>query len=450
VYEQNLYDNDLEAYEFFNPALNAPEHTGYEVGDNELPSHYKIPVIDPPEVPKLELPEIWSPHNVEFNSDIYSSVLDVSPPFGKGFLPVDNTQDILDNTVINDPDYIGPPGAIFTTAADHSYNSSNLYITNDTLFFNKTLKCGQALDNLGNHAFLYGLGFLIIIAVLFNGLQFAVFRTKPLRKFAVSAYLSAVALSDSLALFSHIPRRWINVLYQTLNWGLGVTVYDTNKTACRGLTYFSYVTRFTSAWIIVAMAAERFIVSKDPYKRSNIRKPKTALQVLLGIAITSLAINSHVIFTWDIIPKETGNICAPAHQSEMVSLFLTVLSLLSIVVLPFIITLTLTITMLQNLQTGTWKLRPKKITVSAINKVQFEKNTIYMVSMITGIHCLLCVPFIITWVILLSQHFSPPVNYCKYVKTYAAKDITEIIYMGNCAVKFIFCVFCGSNIISYK
>lgn len=384
--------------------------------------------------------------------------IDVSPPFGKAYIPQEPSNDRLEPDLIIDGIYtstVEPDIPTYNTSDNSGllYNLSNFYANETDLNIHETSPlCGGGLDNLGNNVYLYGLGLLIVIAVLLNGLQFAVFRTKPLRKFAFSAYLSAVAVTDSFALFSHIPRRWMNILYQTLDWGLGVTVYDTNRIACRGLTYFSYVARFLSAWIVVALAAERLMVSKDPYKRSKARKPRTAIHLLLGLSVISLVLNCHVIFTWDVVSKENDSlsVCSPSLESEMLSLFLTVFSLFSIVALPFMVTLILTVIMLQNLQNNSWKLRPRKISAMTLNKLQFERKSILMVSLVTGVHALLSIPFIIAWIVMLGQHFSPPEDPCQMLKTYAAKDITEIVYMANCAFKFVFCVFCGTKIVSYK
>lgn len=320
----------------------------------------------------------------------------------------------------------------------------------DSELFNLTSLCDPDLDNLGNYIYMYGLGILIIIAVLLNGLQFAIFRTKPLRKYTFSTYLSAIAITDSFSLFSHIPRRWINVLYQMLDWGLGVTVYDTNIIACRGFTYFSYTIRFMSAWFVVALATDRLIVSKEPYRKSKFRKPRCACHALIVMTLISLTVNCHVIFTWGIMRNGDIGICTLTQQSMEMSLCLTIIYLIGMVGLPFLITLILTVLMLQNVHSNTWKLRPRKISISKINNLQLEKKSIIMTSVITGVHCVLSLPFIISWIVIIIQHFHPSANVCQYTKAFAAKDITEVLYMSNCALKFIFCVFFGNNILSIK
>ena len=160
-----------------------------------------------------------------------------------------------------------------------------------------------------------------------------------------------------------------------------------------------------------------------------------------------------MIFTWGIVPRASdynATSCSPLQDTPELALFLTILSLLSIVALPFVSTLILTALMLQHLQSKTWKLRPRKMSINAINKLQFERKAVLMVSMITGVYALLSFPFTISWVVLLGQHLAPPDNPCTLLNTYAAKDITEVVYMANFAMKFGFCIFCGMNVVSHK
>ena len=220
--------------------------------------------------------------------------VEVSPPFGKAYLPP-TRENYLTTSATEMFTRVSPvnDSNVYTDNYDYNdFNAIESFSENDTFFSNDNdTFCGKDISGLGDKVYLFGIAFLIVVAVLLNGLQFAIFRTKPLRSYSFSVYLSALAVLDSFSLFGHIPRRWMNVLYETLDWGLGVTVYDTNLIACRGLTYFSYISRFLSAWVVVALAAERLIVSKDPYKKSKVRKPKTACQILIGLTIISLALN---------------------------------------------------------------------------------------------------------------------------------------------------------------
>ena len=167
-----------------------------------------------------------------------------------------------------------------------------------TVLSSNDTNCISQLVEASHWCYLYGVGFLIIIALLLNGVSLVVFQTKPLRKFPFSVYLSALAITDTIALFGHIPRKWLDILYLYLGWGTGVTFYDSNTVACKTVTYISYGFRFMSSWLLVGLACERLTVSSNPYKPSKFRTMKSARHAIIYCIIASLIFNSHVLFTW--------------------------------------------------------------------------------------------------------------------------------------------------------
>ena len=143
----------------------------------------------------------------------------------------------------------------------------------------------------------FGCFFLLSLSLLFNGLQIVTFSSPSLRRFAFSTFLITSAVSDFLALLTSLPRRWLSLVYRFFSLDPSNTFYNDDLLSCRTLTYFSYVTRFVSAWNVVALTLERLILAKDPYRKSLLRRSGTAYKQVLSIVVTSCVVNCHVPFT---------------------------------------------------------------------------------------------------------------------------------------------------------
>ncbi len=315
-------------------------------------------------------------------------------------------------------------------------------------------ECISQLVEASQWCYLYGVGFLLITAFFLNGVSLVVFQAKPLRRLSFSVYLTALAVTDTVALFGHIPRKWLNILYLSLGWGTGVTFYDTNTVACKALTFVSYVFRFMSSWLLVGLACERLSVSSNPYKPSKLRTVKSAGHAIVYCVIAALIFNSHVLFTWRSVSipdaADLAHSCVPMAPSDFISVALTITTILTIVGLPFVVISLVTIFTVRNL--GAWALRPRRLSARAICRALLEKQATSMVVVLSGMFCILSVPYTISWVVLLVQHFTAKstTSVCTYIEMSAARDISEVGFMVTYALKFLVCIFTGRAVLSSK
>ena len=322
-----------------------------------------------------------------------------------------------------------------------------------TVMSSNGTNCISQLVEASHWCYLYGVGFLIIIALLLNAVSLVVFQAKPLRKLPFSVYLSALSVTDTIALFGHIPRKWLKILYLSLEWGTGVTFYDSNTVACKALTFISYGFRFLSSWLLVGLACERLAVSSNPYKPSKFRTMKSARHAIIYCIISSLIFNSHVLFTWKSVPipdsLDQAHSCVPMAPSDFISVALTITTILTIVGLPFLIISAVTIITIRNF--GAWNMRPRRLSTRAICRALVERQVTLMVVVISGMFCILSIPYTISWVVLLVQHFtSMSSSMCIYIQISAARDISEVGFMFTYALKFLICIFTGRNVLNSK
>ena len=323
----------------------------------------------------------------------------------------------------------------------------------NTVFSSNETDCISQLVEASHWIYLYGVGFLIIIALLLNCVSLVVFQSKPLRNLSFSVYLSALSITDTVALIGHVPRKWLNILYLSLGWGTGVTFYDSSTVACKALTFISYGFRFLSSWLLVGLACERLAVSTNPYKPSKLRTMKSARHAIIYCVIASLIFNSHVLFTWKSVPIpgsfDGARSCIPMAPSDFISVALTVTTILTIVGLPFLILAIVTIFTIRNF--GSWGMRPRRLSPRAICRALLEKQATSMVVVISVMFCILSVPYTISWIVLLVQHFTSAFTpMCQYVQISAARDISEVGFMFTYALKFLICIFTGRNVLNTK
>ena len=321
---------------------------------------------------------------------------------------------------------------------------------NATDFWRNASHCSSSIIQASHAAYLYGIIFMIVVSLLLNSLSVIIFRSKGLRKYPFSLYLVVIAVVDTLSLVSYIPRKWMTVFYMALGFEERKTVYDTNNIACKSLTYLTYVLRFLASWMLVALGTDRLLVASTPYKRSKYPNLRSAQHGLCYCVVAAILFNAHVLFVWDstILDGDVTASCVPMSMSPILALGLTILTVVLIVGLPFIVIGALAIMIIRNLPA--WKLRPRRLSSTVISRALFEKDATFMVVAILVSYCIFCIPYIITWVVLLWQHFMDELPLCRYIDGAAARDIAEVGFMVIFATKFLLCIFFGGDVLNQK
>ena len=334
--------------------------------------------------------------------------------------------------------------------------------------------CYSPLLLTSQWVYLYGLALLLGLALLFNAIMFAIFRAKSLRRYGFSFYLLTSAVTDTMALLCHMPRRWLDMLYGALGWGTGVTIYDTDDIACKSFTYLSHAMRFASAWLVVVLVAERLTMTLNAHKLSKLKltTPSQQLRVFATVLIFSLGVNCHVLFTWKVVSESddasspvlhTGNssteahdhplithACAPVFKSEDLATALSVGSIAGMIVLPCIIIIAMVIFTCRNIDK--WSMHKRRMSSNIICRLLQERRGTLMVTGLGMGFCFLSMPHLVVWVLLLLQHFGAiggATAMCDYMRTAAIADMTEVVFLSNNALKLLICLCTGKKVIRH-
>lgn len=238
-------------------------------------------------------------------------------------------------------------------------NDTDVWCAVSTFFFNshaESLGSGTNLSNLshcGDTApkdppiitsaqafYTYSVPVILTIGIVGNLVSLRVFLSRSMRKLSASTYLVALSTSDIAALIFYVLTEW-------LRWGLPRLIYDqqldflNSAGICQVLFYFSYVSRFLSAWFIVTFTVERYIGVCHPLKRELCLGSRSAQKVLFTLVVISLVVmlfkpiltDSREIQTTDSVVHR----CIPDPARPMLSFVLDSIYGLTITVVPFLV-----------------------------------------------------------------------------------------------------------------
>jgi len=289
---------------------------------------------------------------------------------------------------------------------------------------------------------LYCMPFLIVVGVVLNSVNFVAFCTSTLRLYATGVYVCALAVVDSTALASHVPRRWMNALFAAVGWGRRVTPYDTVDAACKTLTLLAGAAQFASAWTTVTMTAERASVAVNPYRVTPLRQAPAARVIVVLLAIAAVAVNCHIVVTW----HSAGGACQPRSRPVVVVVAMFVAEALTFAVPVALLAASAAIAV-RGIVVGGRTDRRRRLGVELATRLRAERRVTVMVAWLAAAHVTLAVPRVATWATRLYLAFTPGTCEWERQRADAADSVAELVFVVNYVIKFIICFVAGRDVI---
>jgi len=312
------------------------------------------------------------------------------------------------------------------------------YCSDDDSEKRSTLRVVELCDAIH----LYCLPFLIVAGVVLNSVNFVAFRSSTLGLYATGVYVCALAMLDSTALASHVPRRWLNALYVAVGWGRRITPYDTVDPACKTLTLVAGAAQFASAWTTVAMTAERASVAVNPYRVNPLRQAPAARVIVVLLAIAAVAVNCHIIVTW----HSADGACQPRSRPVVVAAAMFVAEALTFT-LPVVVLAALAATAVRGVVVGRRADRRRRLGVELAARLRAERRVTVMVVWLAAAHVTLAVPRVATWVTRMYLAFATGTCRWQQQRADAADSVAELIFIVVYVIKFIICFVAGRDVI---
>lgn len=193
----------------------------------------------------------------------------------------------------------------------------------------------NALENIQEYRvaiaiILYGFPVVVCTGTIGNILSFIVLVKKRMRNTSVYFYLAVLALADTCVLFSSAFRTWIRV-------STDFELLHVSWVGCKTLMFIFMVTTHLSAWLVVAMTTDRFIVVWFPL-RANRFCDVTKAWVVTGVLLLVICLYKlHLFWTIDLLNVRGMEKCA--SESIFMQHVYPLMKLASYTIIPFVIVL---------------------------------------------------------------------------------------------------------------
>ena len=143
---------------------------------------------------------------------------------------------------------------------------------------------------------------VMTLGTIGNTLAIVVLSKKKMRRMPSSLFLIVLAVSDLLMLYLGLLRHCIRVFNE-------VDIREFTLTGCRTHVFLVYFINHLSAWLLVAVALERFISVWFPFRAKTICTHRNAGLGICAIAVALVGINLHFFWTYGekIVPIANSN-----------------------------------------------------------------------------------------------------------------------------------------------
>ena len=131
---------------------------------------------------------------------------------------------------------------------------------------------------------------VMTLGTIGNTLAIVVLSKKKMRRMPSSLFLFVLAVSDLLMLYIGLLRRCIKVYND-------IDIRDFTLTGCKVHIFLVYFIKHFSAWLLVAVALERFISVWFPFRAKTICTHRNAALGVCAIAVALVGIHLHFFWT---------------------------------------------------------------------------------------------------------------------------------------------------------
>ena len=297
------------------------------------------------------------------------------------------------------------------------------------------------------------MGVVVVSGLALNTLALSVFAASSrIRHTTTGRYLMALAVADMLYLLGECLR-WLHSYRSTGRYFPGVQLMYTFNWLCKSVHYVRYMGKLSSAWVTVAITAERFVTVSFPLRVSSISTRKTTYAVILSTFAASCALATFPYWTIGLKLHNNNTRCHVYDLPTYNAMNWVILRIGSLL-LPAAIILTLTTLLVYNLQRARRKRRQTLHDGQACHEHTRDRLIVVsmetqLTSMLLAVSCsflLLRLPYAVSYYIneYKEELWHPP-NRELYTTIYHAHKLCDIVSTLNYAINFFLYCVCGST-----
>ena len=147
---------------------------------------------------------------------------------------------------------------------------------------------------------LWTLPVIIACGTVGNVFSFILMLQREMRQTSTYFYLAILAIVDTIVLFASAFKTWIRLMS-------GFELLHISDAGCRIFLFLTYFGLHVSAWLIVAVTVERFIVVWFPLKATSFCSTRRAKMTTGAISVFFALLNSHLFWTAELlVDQNTG------------------------------------------------------------------------------------------------------------------------------------------------
>ena len=135
---------------------------------------------------------------------------------------------------------------------------------------------------------------VIIFGTTGNVLSFILMLQREMRQTSTYFYLAILAVADTIVLFVSAFKTWIRTWSE-------FELLHISDASCKTLMFLAYFSLHLSAWLIVAVTIERFIVVWFPLKATSLCSTTRARYTTVAIVVALFLLNAHLFWTAELL-----------------------------------------------------------------------------------------------------------------------------------------------------
>ncbi|XP_062610501.1 probable G-protein coupled receptor 139 [Saccostrea cucullata] len=135
--------------------------------------------------------------------------------------------------------------------------------------------------------------FLILIGLVGNVMSFFILRHKSMARHSTNVFLAALSIADLIVLFVGLFRLWIGEILEN-------DFQTESDFMCKFVNLLTYSSSQFSAWLVLAVTVERYIVVCHALQATRWCSRERARKTVVVLAIIFILINLHLIWTTGI------------------------------------------------------------------------------------------------------------------------------------------------------
>ena len=282
----------------------------------------------------------------------------------------------------------------------------------------------------------YVLPIIVFGGTVGNVLSFVVLMRQRMRNTSVYFYLAMLACADTCVLYLSGFKTWVRVT-------TGFEMLHVSWVGCKTIMFIFMVTAHLSAWLVVAMTADRFVIVWCPLRVPLFCDIYRARVVTFLMTLALCLYKLHLFWTIDLLHLKGKTKCASIRSSYFMVSVYPLLKLASYTIVPFVIVLVLNTLITYKL----WKNRKAFQTMLRRNRDHpSHKSTQYRVTVmlltVSFVWLLLTAPFTLRSLMDNVQVVRSSQDKASY---FLAKTICFMLMYLNHGVNFILYCLTGNK-----